>query len=98
MSAAAQEAARLADDRIIEKAFEQIGAQDPMSFITRSDVRQWLDLLRPLIAERIVVSAPADGVRTWIGGNTVADLLDTIHGYIADGYTSQDLIIEGITQ
>lgn len=87
-----------ADSQIIEKAFEQIGADNPMSFITRSDIQQWLDLLRPLIAERLVVATADSSVRTWTGGDTVADLLETINGYLADGYRPEELIIEGITR
>ena len=87
---------QIADDRIIERAFEQINEMEGPSFITRGDIRRWLDLLRPLIAERIVV-ASKDGARTWTGGDTLADLLDTINGYLADGYAPEDLRIEGIT-
>lgn len=90
-------AAEKADDRIIEKAFEQIAKEHPISPITRSDIRQWLDLLRPLIAERMVV-ATHDGARTWIGGDTVTDLLDTINSHLSDGYTPSQLVIEGLTQ
>ncbi|MBT2484796.1 MULTISPECIES: hypothetical protein [unclassified Microbacterium] len=87
-----------ADEAIIERAFEQIGADNPMSFITRADVRQWLDLLRPLISERLVVSSASGDVRTWIGGDTVADLLETVNGYLADGYKPEELVIEGLTR
>lgn len=87
-----------ADDQIIDRAFDKIGADNPMSPITRSDIREWLDLLRPLIAERLVVATADHSVRTWTGGDTVADLLETINGYLADGYTPEELIIEGVTR
>lgn len=41
----------LTDDQIIMKAFDQIGTEKPFNNITRADIREWLDLLRPLITE-----------------------------------------------
>lgn len=43
------------DDAIIEKAFEHVAEQEPMSSITRADIQQWLDLLRPMIAEQKLI-------------------------------------------
>lgn len=48
-------------------------------------------------SERIVV-ASADGARTWIGGDTLADLLETVKGYLEDGYKPEELLIEGVTR
>jgi hypothetical protein len=36
---------------IIEKAFEQICETEPLGSISRSDIRQWLELLLPLLAD-----------------------------------------------
>lgn len=84
--------------RIVEEAFKRICAEEPLNGITRADIQKWVDLLLPLLSERIVV-ASADGARrTLIGGDTVADLLNTINGYLADGYEPEELIIEGVTR
>lgn len=90
-------AMEIADEQIVEKAFNKIATDEPMSHITRADVQMWLKLLRPLITERLVVSAPKEGARTWIGGESVSDLLDTINGYLEDGYAPEDLVLEGLT-
>lgn len=45
---------------------------------------------------RLVVTS-ADGART-AAENTVADLLQVINAYLDDGYTAEELIIEGVTQ
>lgn len=87
---------QIADERIIEAAFNRIAEDEPLSSVTRSDIQKWLELLRPLIAERLVVASRSGG-RTWVGGESVADLHQTIEGFLADGYALEDLILEGLT-
>ena len=53
---------------------------------------------RRAVPERIIVATSVGTLRTWVSGDTVADLLDTINGLLDCGYTAEELIIEGITQ
>ena len=48
--------------------------------------------------KKLVVSTRDGGVRTGVTNNTVQDLIEVIDSYLADGYTCEDLIIEGITE